>query len=257
MRDGEPLAVGGSSSTGGDVTLEPVLGVLDLAWVILVIVVSVDVEVDDMVTKVSHISLTLSSAAGERRAHVRGNDAENVAESHFVLVHLVETIALGDSTQIQVSPSVGGDVVARVVGTNDISAKLRSGVNFSFVDVVTGDEEGGLGIVGVKEIQDVGCEVLERAIIIGDGYSARRNALVDAGATIGDGAKFRASDGRSICSTWGLVLRACRSVGVLATGGVAIVVSLAAPCPGLAIVVSRRSGMSYSPRNCSSSQHRS
>jgi hypothetical protein len=77
----QPLASAGIRVSGSDVTVEPVLGLLDLAGGIVLIVVSVDVEVDGVISKGGEVGLTagLGSAARIRRAHVGGEETEDVA----------------------------------------------------------------------------------------------------------------------------------------------------------------------------------
>ena len=82
-------ALGSSCAIGSDVALEPVLGLLDFGRAVLVVIVCVHVEICDVVTKISHVRLALAGAARVRWAHVGGNLANDVAESHLVLPHLV------------------------------------------------------------------------------------------------------------------------------------------------------------------------
>jgi hypothetical protein len=83
-----------------DVSKEPILGVLDQVGAVLFVVIGVDVEVDDVVTEVSHVGLALASAAGVRWAHVGGDLANDVAESHLVLPHLLLAVDLGNGTEV-------------------------------------------------------------------------------------------------------------------------------------------------------------
>jgi len=60
----EPLSTSSSScATLSNVALEPVFASLNLVGGVLVVVIGVDVKVDDMVTKVGHVGLTLTGAA--------------------------------------------------------------------------------------------------------------------------------------------------------------------------------------------------
>lgn len=65
----------------------------DLAGVGVQVTLSVKIKVGDVVTKISHLSLTLSSADGVRRTHVSGVEAQDVGEGDLVVHHLV--LALG------------------------------------------------------------------------------------------------------------------------------------------------------------------
>ena len=77
----EPLVVSRGGAAGGDVSTEPVFGVLDLGRSSLVVVISIDVEVGNMVSEISHVLLAArcSRAARIRRAHVGREEAEDVA----------------------------------------------------------------------------------------------------------------------------------------------------------------------------------
>jgi hypothetical protein len=81
VSDGQPLGSAGNRASGSDVTVEPVFRCLDLVRVIMLIVVSVDIKVDGVISKCSEVGLTAgrSSAARIRRAHVCGEKTENVA----------------------------------------------------------------------------------------------------------------------------------------------------------------------------------
>ena len=100
VSDAEPVAAGGLSATGCDIALEPSLGVFDLFDSELVVVVRVDIEVSNMVAEIGHSLLAArdSGAARIRRAHVGGEEAENVTHGHFELVHLVLALCLIDGT---------------------------------------------------------------------------------------------------------------------------------------------------------------
>lgn len=221
----EPLAVRSSSATLGDVALEPVLGALNKSGRVVLVVIGVDIEVSDVVTKVSHVSLALSSAAGVWWAHVGRDLANDVTKSHLVLPHLVLAIDLGDGTQVQMGPGVRSNLMALGVHTLDNIHKLCGGIDLALVDVVASDEESSLGVVGSHQIQDVGGEDLLRTVIVGNGYGSWRNAVVDTVTAILNGAKFGASDSRGVGATGSDVLWARWAMGVVTTRGVAVVVS--------------------------------
>lgn len=102
MRDGQPVVARARRAARGDVPVEPVLGVLDLCWRVLVVVVGVDVEVGDVVTQVCEVGFApgRGGAAGEGGAHVGGEETKDVAEGGFELVHLVFALLGGYGGQV-------------------------------------------------------------------------------------------------------------------------------------------------------------
>jgi hypothetical protein len=222
--DVKPLrTVSGSCAVGSDVALEPVLGALDLGWAVLVVIVGIDIEIGDVVTKISHVGLALAGAAGVWRAHVGGDLANDIAESHFVLPHLVLAVEGGDDAQVQVRPGVGSDLVAFGVHALDHVNVLLGQVDLALVDVVASDEEGRLGIVGLHEVQDVGSEDFLWAVIVGQGNGARRFAVINTGTTIRDRSDLGAGDRRGVGASRNGIVRAARTVSVVATRSVAVI----------------------------------
>lgn len=92
--DGERVSV----ETGGvDALLEVVLGDLDLLLGKLVVVIGVEIERGNNVSKSLHIFLALCTLACRvRRAHIGRVFADDVADSHFVPDHLVNPLLMGD-----------------------------------------------------------------------------------------------------------------------------------------------------------------
>lgn len=178
-----------------------------------------------MVTKVSQILLAarLGSAARVGRTHVGGDLANNVAESHLVLDHLVVAVLLGNGAQVQVSPGVRGNLVALGVHTLDDGDEFRSNVNLALVDVVSSNEKGSLGIVGSHDIQNVASENLLWAIVVGEGNGSWLGTAVDAIAAIVDVAELGAGDRRGVCASRGDVLWAGGAMLIVATRGEAVV----------------------------------
>lgn len=186
VANAQPLRSGSRSTVGSNVSLEVVLGVLDLVDVVLVIVVGVNVKIGDVVTEISHVLLAtrFSCTARVRGAHVCRNLAEDVTEGHLVLPHLLLAVNGGDGAQVQMSPGVGSDMMTLRVHALDDAGELRSRVDFSLVDVVASDEESRLSIVGLEDVKNVGGVVLLWAIIVGQSNCARGDAIVDTGATV-------------------------------------------------------------------------
>jgi hypothetical protein len=233
VSDRQPLAGAGIRASGSNITVEPVLGFLDLAGGIVLIVVGVDVEVDGVISKGSEIGLTagLGSAARIRRAHVGGEETEDVAESHLVLDHLVGTLAGRDGRKIQVSPGVGGDLIAIGIHSLDgIDEAAFRKIDLTLPDVVTGDEESRHRVVRHKKIQDVISVVLSGAIIISKGDGARFRAFVNAVTTILDVSELRTINSGGVGSSRGNVLGAARSIVVQTAGRVAELAGGTAPC---------------------------
>jgi hypothetical protein len=210
--------------------LEVVLGVLDLVGVVLVVVVGVNIKVGDVVTEISHVLLAarFGRAAGVRRAHVSGNLANNVAKSHLVLPHLLLAVDGGNRAQIQMRPGVGRNLVTLGVHALDNTDKLSGGVDFTLVDVVARDEESGLSVVCLENIQNVRSESLLWAIVVGQSNRTGGDAVVDTSTTILNGANLGTGDGRGVGASRSDVLGATRAVLVVATRGVAVVVVSAA-----------------------------
>lgn len=92
----------------------------------------------------------------KRRAHVAGDDSDELQEGLFDTTHLGDDLGRGLSGQCDVRPGVGGDLMARVVGTTDGCANGRV-VDASVI--VSINKEGDLDLLtvqGVKELVGVG-----------------------------------------------------------------------------------------------------
>jgi hypothetical protein len=186
VTDLEPGVSGGVSA--GDIIPEDILGVLNQVGIVVLIVVGINVEVDNVVAEISKILLAtrLRGAAGVGWAHVGGDLANDVAESHLVLDHLVVTILLGNGAKVQMGPGMRGQLVALGVHALEDIDKLLGDVDLTLVDIVTSDEERGMGVVGLHDIENVAGEILLWAIVVGDRNSSWGYAGVDAVATILD-----------------------------------------------------------------------
>jgi hypothetical protein len=112
----------------------------------------------------------------------------------------------------------------------DNTDELRSGVDFTLVDVVTRDEESSLGVVCLEDIENVGGVVLLWAIVVGQGNCTRGDTVVDTSATVLYGTNLGTSDARSVGTSGGDVLGAARAVLVVATRRVAVVIGGTAVC---------------------------
>ena len=58
------------------------------------------------------------------------------------------------------SPCVRTDLVTISIHALDVGGKFRGDINFALANVVTSDEKGSLGVVGLEEVQDMGGVVL-------------------------------------------------------------------------------------------------
>jgi hypothetical protein len=105
----------------------------------------------------------------------------------------------------------------------------------ALVDVVASDEEGGLSVVALEDVQDVGGKGRLWAIVVGESNGARVDTVVDTSATVLDVAKLGASNRRGVGAGRGLVLGASRAELVVAAGRVAVVVTGTAVYRGLAL----------------------
>jgi hypothetical protein len=184
-----------------------------------------------VVTEICHILLATGRGGAGRvgRAHISREFANNVADGHLVLDHLVFALSSSDRAQILVGPCVAGNLMSFGDHSLDDSRPRCSGIiNGTLVDVDTSDEKGSLCAVGLKLIQDASCVDIW-AIIIGNGNSSRDFTGVDTCSTVQDIADLGTSDAGSAGSSWGLVGITCRSIFEQAVGSHAILISLSAP----------------------------
>jgi len=192
-----------------------------------------------MVAESSHVGLALTGAAGVRRAHVGRDLADDVAESHLELPHLVLAVNPGDCTQVLVSPGVGRDLVARGVHALDDINILLGDVDLALVDVVASDEKGSLSVVAVQNVQDVFRQNRLWAIVVSERNGTSLDAVVDTSAAIGNRANLGTVHGRSVGTSWSHVVRTARAIGILASWGVAGVGISAADAIGRTAVACR------------------
>lgn len=97
------------------------------------------------------VSVTESTIT-KRRAHVTGDDSEDVEEGLLDALHLEGNLVNGEGGQLGVGPGVGGDLVTGFVGALDDGADGR------VVDaavVVAVDKEGDLDLLLIKEVEEL------------------------------------------------------------------------------------------------------
>jgi len=150
----------------GDVALKEILGVLDQVRRVHEVVLGVEIKVDDVVAKVGHVGLAagLRIAIRVRRAHVGGEEAQDVVEGDLVVVHLIEALRLGNlvlsldrrrRTEIQMAPRVRDDLVTSRVHTLDQRRPWVVGVvDLALAEIVSSDHETGNYTIGFEGVQD-------------------------------------------------------------------------------------------------------
>jgi hypothetical protein len=136
---------------------------------------------------------------------------------------------------------VGSDLVAFGVHALDDFDKLVSCVDLTFVDVVACDEEGALGVVFLENIQYVTCELLLWPVIVRKSDSSIFDASEDARSTVWYLPGFVTNKVRCVLAFLGcVILRAGRTVLVVASRGVAIGILGTADLKSLELCVLRR-----------------
>jgi hypothetical protein len=218
VRNGEPFAFSRGCATLGNIGLEPVLRVLDLIRSILVVVVSVHIKVNYMVAKVSQglFAARLLRAAGIGGTHVGREITENVAQSHFILDHLGFSVISRDGAQVQMGPGVTGNLMT--FGGHALDGRLEfwGSVNLTLVDVVTGDEECGFGVIRFENVKNMVGVVREWTVIVGDCYGTGCSALVNSSTAVFYRSDLVTGNVRSVVSSRSDVFGASRSIFILA-----------------------------------------
>jgi len=184
-----------------------------------------------VIAKIGHILLAarLRSAVGVRRSHIGREEAKNVAQCHFVAVHVLLPLGTCKVRQMGMSPSMGCNLMSLVVCSLDGRSPRKSGIiNLSFSVVVASDEESCLSIVLLQYVQDMlGIDV--RAVIVSNGNGSSHCAIVDTSSTIQDVTKLGSRNGRSTGTRWDLVVVASRCEVELTTRCRTVVCTFATP----------------------------
>ena len=92
-------------------------------------------------------------------------------------------------------PGVGSDLMTLCIRPLDGSGMGRSDVNLALVDVVAGDKEGSLSVIGLEDVKNVIRVILDRAIVVCDGNVAFPDTFVDALSAIENGPNLGAGHG--------------------------------------------------------------
>lgn len=210
-----------SSRVGGvDGIAEVVLSDLDLLAGELVVIIGIQVEVRDDVAKLLENILADSVARRVRRTHVRRVLADDVANGHLVLDHLIVDLSLSDPGKILVGPSVGSNLVTIGNHAADDSTPLLINGTLSKVD--TSNEEGGLETGSSELVQDL-VSVNVWTIIVSDGNGSGLAARINTSPTVGDTALLRTGIVACAGSSRGLVGIAGRAKIEQAVRSIAVV----------------------------------
>lgn len=125
------------------------------------------------------------------------------------------------------APGVAGDLMAIGDHAADDGRVPRAGVlDLALGAIVTDDEEGGLDLVGLEDVEELG-GVDVGAVVKGQGHLALVDALGDVDA-VRDVAESWAGDARRVAAGGDLVSVAGGSVRELAAGGTAVLAAGAA-----------------------------
>lgn len=124
-------------------------------------------------------------------------------------------------------PCVRSDLVTFGIHTLNHVNILLGDVNLALVDVVAGDEESRLRVIGLHKVQDMSGEDLLWAIVVGQSDCASLLAVVDTSTTVRNRSDFSASNGRGVGASRSSVIGTARTISVIAARSVAIVVVIA------------------------------
>jgi hypothetical protein len=127
----------GDGVAGGEF-VEGALGVADRLRGGVGVVLGVEVGGDDVVAEVGHVGFAGGVEGEVGWAHVGGEDAEDVGDGGFVLVHLVASGGGGEG--------VRGDLVTFIVGAADNFGPLGNFVDFA-IAIVADDKESRFDVV--------------------------------------------------------------------------------------------------------------
>jgi hypothetical protein len=108
----------------------------------------------------------------------------DISDGHLIVNHLIESLLLGDGTEILMRPGMAGHLVAFSNHTlNDSRPGSGCIINGSFTEIVASDEESSLHIVAGKLIKYAVGKYI-RAVVISDGNRTRFLTRVNTLTTI-------------------------------------------------------------------------
>jgi hypothetical protein len=145
----------GVGVTGVNLMIEDILGPLDEVSTVILVVISVNIVQNDVVSKLAQFVSTVCvrTAAGIRRPHVGRETADDVSQSCFVLLQLLTALRWSDLAEILVRPGVTGDLMATRLHAFDQGCPRQAEViDLTLAIVDAGDEERGLCIIPIKQI---------------------------------------------------------------------------------------------------------
>ncbi len=140
---------------------------------IMLVVISVHIEIDDMIRQRPEIRLASGRVARcERRAEVRRVEAEDSEQALLETEDVLDACFRGDVIEVDVPPAVGADLVAGGVHAADESGpRVGRVVDAAAAVVVAVDEEGRFCVVFGQEVEDAGGEGAG-AVVECQGYCA-------------------------------------------------------------------------------------
>ena len=151
MLDGKVIG----NTFGRKCGLNDVLGILNLGWEWIEIILSVEVKVYTMISKSLHICLATRGgiALTVWRTHICRILPNDVCKSTFVLAHLISPHTLTDVLQGIVGPSVRCNLMSLGYHSLDDRRIWRGSVDWSFTNVVSCDEESSVKAVLFESIE--------------------------------------------------------------------------------------------------------
>jgi hypothetical protein len=198
--DGQSVSVVASRVNS---SLKVVLGTLDLLLGEQIVVVGVEIEgCDDVAEGLQVLLAGCRAACGVWRTHVGRVFSDDIADSHLVLDHLVDTLFMRNKVEILMRPGMTGDLVTLCVHVGDNASPVL--VDRALTKVVASDEESGLPVVGLELVQDL-LSVDVGAIIVGNSNSFGLQASTDTNASVLDASELRTVVVRSGSSVRSLV----------------------------------------------------
>lgn len=115
MLENEEAALARVLTTGGNGGINVIHRVVDQLGVIVPIVNGVDVEIDVVVTHLIELLSAIIVAGNVWWSHVGWDDAKDIADCHFVPVHLSVEFFIFHPAEVRVPPGVTGNLMTRVI----------------------------------------------------------------------------------------------------------------------------------------------
>jgi hypothetical protein len=110
----------------GKSTVNYILALLDERRIVMEIILSIKIKIDNVVSQLCHNGVAITVALRKRRTHIGRNLPNDVAKRHLVLDHLGLNTRDGERRQILVRPSVRGDLMT--IGDHTLNICSVSGV---------------------------------------------------------------------------------------------------------------------------------